>query len=243
MNTLKYGSRGEEVKTLQRLLGIAADGIYGKQTEITVREFQRKNGLIADGIVGPKTWLLILPAGEPTGTVANQPAGTVANQTGTVAGNKTDKVQTARRIDYLFVHCTAGNNKVTPQQLLNFFYREKKWSRPGYHYVVAWDGTITQLWPEEKLSNGVKNMNAHSINIAWIGGVTKEHPEGIDNRTEAQKASLRHLLQQLRKKYPKAKIMGHRDTSPDLNGNGVIDTWERIKSCPCFDAMVEYKDI
>jgi N-acetylmuramoyl-L-alanine amidase len=28
-----------------------------------------------------------------------------------------------------------------------------------------------------------------------------------------------------------------------LNHNGVVDPWERIKECPCFDAMTEYMDI
>ena len=34
-----------------------------------------------------------------------------------------------------------------------------------------------------------------------------------------------------------------RDLSPDRNHNGVVDPWERIKECPCFDAMTEYMDI
>jgi N-acetyl-anhydromuramyl-L-alanine amidase AmpD len=143
----------------------------------------------------------------------------------------------------LFVHCTAGDQNTTPQQLLDFFYRVKKWSRPGYHYVVSADGSVTQLWPESKYSNGVKGMNPNSINVAWIGGVDKQHPNGIDNRTQAQKVGLRNLLTELKRKYPKAIIMGHRDTSPDKNHNGIIDPWERIKECPCFDAMVEYKDL
>lgn len=56
MTTLKKGSRGEEVKTLQRKLNITADGIFGANTEKAVKEFQTKNGLVADGIVGAKTW-------------------------------------------------------------------------------------------------------------------------------------------------------------------------------------------
>ena len=40
--------------------------------------------------------------------------------------------------------------------------------------------------------------------------------------------------------WPRAKICGHRDFSPDKNGNGVIDPWEYIKACPCFDARHEY---
>ena len=215
METLRRGSKGDAVKQLQSLLGITADGIFGAQTEKAVKDFQKKNGLQADGIVGSKTW----------------------------AALGVSSVQTTRSITHLFVHCTAGNQNTTPKELLNFFYNVKKWSRPGYHYVVSADGTVTNIWPESKYSNGVKNMNMHSINIAWIGGVDKAHPNGIDNRTPAQKQGLIKILKELRKKYPKAKIMGHRDTSPDLNHNGIIDPWEMIKACPCFDAMVEYKDI
>lgn len=220
MKTIRKGDRGEDVRTLQRALGITDDGIFGEQTEKVLKEWQFAHGLVADGVAGPKTWAAL-------GITDSVPSG----------------VQTARKITHIFVHCTAGSQSETPQGLLNFFYKVKKWSRPGYHYVVSADGTITNIWPESKYSNGVKNMNSHSINIAWIGGVDKAHPMGIDNRTEAQKRSLRILLKELRAKYPKAVIMGHRDTSPDLNHNGIIDPWERIKSCPCFDAMVEYKDI
>lgn len=53
--TLKYGSRGEDVKELQKILRLNADGIFGRQTEKAVKNFQTKNGLIADGIVGQKT--------------------------------------------------------------------------------------------------------------------------------------------------------------------------------------------
>lgn len=53
---LKKGSTGEEVKDLQRKLGISADGIFGSGTEQAVKNFQSKNGLTADGIVGDKTW-------------------------------------------------------------------------------------------------------------------------------------------------------------------------------------------
>jgi len=53
---LKNGSRGEEVKQLQTLLGLSADGIFGNGTEAKVKEWQAANGLTADGIVGPGTW-------------------------------------------------------------------------------------------------------------------------------------------------------------------------------------------
>lgn len=116
---------------------------------------------------------------------------------------------------------------------------------PGYHYAIMPNGTIHQLLDENKVSNGVKGYNSVSINVAYIGGVEKRGVKvvGVDNRTPEQKEALRKLLTELRSRYPKAVIQGHRDFSPDTNGNGIIDPWERIKECPCFDAKVEYKDI
>lgn len=56
MKTLKKGSKGDEVKTLQRLLSVTIDGDFGPKTEAAVKEFQRTHGLATDGIVGAKTW-------------------------------------------------------------------------------------------------------------------------------------------------------------------------------------------
>lgn len=52
---LKAGSGGPAVAALQRKLGIAADGVFGRQTRAAVRRFQRRNGLAVDGIAGPQT--------------------------------------------------------------------------------------------------------------------------------------------------------------------------------------------
>ena len=56
MKTLKKGSKGDEVVTLQKALGITADGDFGPKTEAAVKEYQRTHNLVADGIVGAKTW-------------------------------------------------------------------------------------------------------------------------------------------------------------------------------------------
>lgn len=146
-----------------------------------------------------------------------------------------------RSIKKVFVHCTAGNQRQTVADLQAEFKR-KKWKHPGYHYVVQADGTITQLLDEKYVSNGVKGYNSTSINVAYMGGIDAEG-KATDNRTGAQKESLRKLLKLLKSRYPEAEIMGHRDISPDKNGNGIVDPWERIKDCPCFNAKEEYKDL
>lgn len=62
METIKNGSKGDAVKTLQQTLnklmnsGLSVDGIFGAKTEQVVKTFQSQNNLVVDGIVGPKTW-------------------------------------------------------------------------------------------------------------------------------------------------------------------------------------------
>lgn len=146
-----------------------------------------------------------------------------------------------RKIKRIFIHCTAGSQKQTVADLRAEFKR-KGWKNPGYHYVISPDGAITQLLDEQQVSNGVQGYNSTSVNVAYIGGIDS-NGKAIDNRTEAQKASLISLLKELRSRYPKAQILGHRDISPDTNHNGKVDSWERIKECPCFDAITEYKGI
>ena len=63
METLKKGSRGEQVKILQRHLDLLDDGIFGVLTEEAVKEFQKSHGLVADGIVGADTKVNVIPEG------------------------------------------------------------------------------------------------------------------------------------------------------------------------------------
>jgi cell wall-associated NlpC family hydrolase len=50
------GSTGPDVVAVQRLLGVAADGVFGPRTLQAVRGFQARHGLAVDGLVGPRTW-------------------------------------------------------------------------------------------------------------------------------------------------------------------------------------------
>lgn len=146
-----------------------------------------------------------------------------------------------RNIKYIFVHCTASQQTATVHQILKEF-TQRGWRIPGYHYIVDPKGMLTQLVAEDRASNGVKGYNAESINVAYIGGIDSKK-KAIDNRTPEQKKTLLNILTRLKKKYPNAIIMGHRDISPDKNHNGIVDPWERIKECPCFNAKTEYANL
>lgn len=48
--------RGEDVKEIQRFLGVKVDGSYGPDTAAAVKRYQRMRGIEVDGVVGSTTW-------------------------------------------------------------------------------------------------------------------------------------------------------------------------------------------
>lgn len=73
--TLKIGSKGEDVKKLQSLLGVTADGSFGPGTDAAVKKWQLANNLTADGVVGDATWNNMFP----TQSVSATPVSSVGN--------------------------------------------------------------------------------------------------------------------------------------------------------------------
>ncbi|MBH0171005.1 peptidoglycan recognition protein family protein [Fictibacillus sp. 18YEL24] len=54
---IKKGSKDKEnIKRVQRAVGVEADGIFGPKTEAAVKAYQKRKKLKQDGIVGPATW-------------------------------------------------------------------------------------------------------------------------------------------------------------------------------------------
>ena len=61
MKTLRKGDHGNDVKELQTALNRAGfplkiDGIFGNDTESTLKHFQTDRGLTVDGVCGAETW-------------------------------------------------------------------------------------------------------------------------------------------------------------------------------------------
>ncbi|NLF17188.1 MAG: N-acetylmuramoyl-L-alanine amidase, partial [Lentisphaerae bacterium] len=117
----------------------------------------------------------------------------------------------------------------------------------GYHFVIDLDGTIEEGRPLtmngahcEKPGFSGRPYNQHSIGICYVGGVAKDGKTPKDTRTDAQKLAMQALVANLTMQYPITEVIGHRDASPDLNGDGKISRWEWLKSCPCFEVKAEF---
>lgn len=108
------------------------------------------------------------------------------------------------------------------------------WSDIGYHAVIRRGGKIEWGRHPDAAGAHVKSHNFQSIGICLVGGIDHEgKPE--NNFTAVQMDSLKAVLIVMKRAYPAAQIVGHRDLSPDLDGDGVIERHEWLKDCPCFD--------
>lgn len=151
------------------------------------------------------------------------------------------------KINSIVIHCSATKEGVDYRvKDIDKWHRERGFQMIGYHYVIDLDGTVELGRPLSM--NGAhcntaglsgESYNKHSIGICYVGGLDR-NGKAKDTRTDAQKAALRTLVARLREKYPIKEVIGHRDASPDRNGDGKITPDEYIKLCPCFDVKSEF---
>jgi len=148
-----------------------------------------------------------------------------------------------RRITLIIIHCSAVRpGQTSSAAQIDTWHRQRGFHLGiGYHYVVRRDGQIEAGRPEYMAGAHCRNHNAHSIGVCYEGGLDIRGPldpkgrlpkqEPADTRTEAQKAALRRLLEDLHRRYPKALIVGHHDLNPQ-------------KDCPCIENVArEYEDL
>lgn len=135
-----------------------------------------------------------------------------------------------RPISKIIVHCAATpeGREVTVEDI-DKWHTQRGFNGIGYHYVVYLDGSVHVGRNENLVGAHTSGQNKNSIGVCYIGGVAKDGKTPKDTRTEAQKKSLLALLKELKAKYPKATIHGHREFA--------------AKACPSFDAKYEYKDL
>ena len=156
-----------------------------------------------------------------------------------------------RKITGIVVHCSDNlpTSSITAADI-DRQHRREGWKGIGYHFVILPDGTIETGRQLEVPGAHVSGYNDHTIGICYIGGRNPQ-PTGkadkyADTRTPEQKESLLWLIRAIKRHIKGGAsftVKGHRDYSPDQNRDGIIQKYERIKECPCFDAIPEYADV
>ena len=140
-----------------------------------------------------------------------------------------------RKIDSIIIHCSAtkAGQDLTAMDI-DRWHRQRGFNSIGYHYVIRLNGTIEKGRDISLPGAHCIGWNERSIGICYIGGVDI-NGKPADTRTNEQKQVLYQLIMDLQREYKILHILGHRDTSPDTNGDGVIEPCEYLKACPCFN--------
>lgn len=215
---IRKGSKGEDVKRLQMLLGIEADGVFGQETHEAVVAFQAAHGLTPDGIVGPKTWAVLGVREE------------IAITDGHITTHITHCPN--RKPEYIAIHYTAGT---TSRRGAAMATRSVFLNRRASADFVVDDSDIILINPDIKnyycwavgdkknpYSGGArlhgKATNRNTISIEICSNLIAGTPTSVPNHegwhfTEASLTNALRLVRFLMRKYgiPKANVVRHYD--------------------------------
>lgn len=132
-----------------------------------------------------------------------------------------------RKIDKIILHCAATKEgQHFTVEDIDRWHKQRGFNKIGYHFVIYLDGSVHKGRDIAEIGAHCLGQNANSIGICYIGGLDA-NGKPKDTRTDAQKAALKTLVDDLSVKYPSATIHGHNEFAN--------------KACPCFDVKKEFK--
>jgi N-acetyl-anhydromuramyl-L-alanine amidase AmpD len=79
-----------------------------------------------------------------------------------------------------------------------------------------------------------KGFNRNSVGVCLVGGVDESGRSAM-TFTPAQLRTLDVVIEDMELMFPDAVTLGHRDLSPDKDGDGIVERHEWMKDCPCLD--------
>lgn len=162
-----------------------------------------------------------------------------------------------RTIKRLVIHCTATSPNASIEAIKNYWHTPKRnaqtgarspyipkvqgglgWRTGGYHVIIEHNGNASRQYSDARVTNGVRGYNQDSIHISLVGG-----RNGVQDFSQDQWCELENQVHYYMNKYPGIDVVGHRDLSPDRNGDGEITPNEWVKRCPCFDVSTWLKTL
>jgi N-acetylmuramoyl-L-alanine amidase len=137
-----------------------------------------------------------------------------------------------RDINLIMIHCTdtPEGRDVTAEEV-NEWHRQRGYEMIGYHFLIRLNGDIESGRPLFMKGAACRKGRANDfgVHVCYAGG-RDNRGDTADTRTPKQRESLLMLLKWLKRRFPKARIVGHRD-------------FDRGKACPCYDAKNEYMNL
>ena len=153
----------------------------------------------------------------------------------------------SRQISLIVIHCSAsangrqlGSRIQSAAAVIDGWHAQRGFQRQsaaratfnpdlaaiGYHFVLDTDGSKHTGRAIAEVGAHVQGFNSQSIGVCLVG---------TSRFTRAQWDALHSLVKALKAQYPAARVVGHRDLSPDKDGDGTVEPAEWLKNCPGFN--------
>ncbi|KQT02805.1 hypothetical protein ASG42_25245 [Rhizobium sp. Leaf391] len=116
-------------------------------------------------------------------------------------------------------------------------HKAQGWSDIGYNEIINPDGRPEMGRGKMAIGAYVAGFNSIAYGLSMVGGINAAGRPDFNTIKDAQLAMLEKRMHELTVDFPEIEWCGHRDLSPDKNGNGVIEPFEHMKACPTFDVI------
>lgn len=226
-NLLKRGDKGDDVKLLQKALGLKVDGNFGPGTELAVKNFQGSHGLAIDGLVGPTTQRLIF--GEELEKHLDSEI--TLNSHEIYYLDKDEYHAGPNNPEYIFLHHTAGGDN--PFAVVDQWNDDTR-GRIGTEFLIGgpsvngkstkYDGVIVKCMPDGGFGahlgdNGSQSMHNNSVGIevcnfgplTKVGNVYKTYVGTIVHPDQVCDLGFKFRGSQYHHKYSEAQIEALRE--------------------------------
>lgn len=139
------------------------------------------------------------------------------------------------KAEKIVVHCSAtpGDRDIDISDV-RAWHLKRGFRDVGYHFFIKLDGTIQRGRRCDEQGAHVYGHNSDSIGICYAGGIGS-NGKPKNTLTFRQELSLIEVVKSLQLVFGDLPVYGHRDLSPDKDGDGVVERHEWLKACPSFD--------
>ena len=183
MKLLKRGDKGQDVKNLQKLLGVTMDGDFGPLTESSVKRFQMNYNIMPDGIVcSDNLQMLIVHKGkveevdlDNNNNVIKTDYGQIIERYYLPKGEYVDRGNKPQ-LRHAFLHHTAGREN--PYKVVDSWGRDDR-GRVGTEYVLGGqshtsgntdnDGVMVKAFPDNGYAYHLGKTGSGAMNKASVG--------------------------------------------------------------------------
>jgi phage protein D len=189
--TVKYGSYGSAVKTMQSYLiqlgwsmkPYGADGSFGSVTLAAVKGFQRSAGLTVDGICGPLTWAALVKAAGGSGSSGSTTSSAKARTTYTSSDEAppaTSSLDSARRTELLLTVNGVDVVKDVQERMISAIFTDMEDAGADEFEITLEnpDGKLIDTWLTKEAENRAAANKSSGTKMTMTPTMVQENWDG-----------------------------------------------------------------